>query len=143
LVTLSDRLNATFPELSQLIRIYSRTISDVRIAGALADKAAELYGMVPELTRYTVIFTNQIQEAHRRVSSGIEDLPTIDVKERGSLATKLDVIRDLIRDMKSSSPDDAQGIKRILDNISTQYSDTEAILSGLLNRILSNLDPRS
>jgi uncharacterized phage infection (PIP) family protein YhgE len=139
---LSNRINDTLPELFQLIRIYSRVISDVRIASAKADKLSEIYGLVPDLAKFTDHFANQIQDDYRRINSGIADLPVLDVAERGNLDTKLSNIRDLILEMRNSSQTNTERTKIIFGNISTQYLDADAILSKLLNRILASLNPR-
>jgi chromosome segregation ATPase len=141
-VNLKDKINTKFPELSQLVRIYSRTISDIRIAGALSDKIAELYGLSPEMTKFTPMFTNNIQADYSRVTSGIQNLPELNVEEKGSLEKTLNVIRDLIRDLKNSNQNDPESIRKMLERISTEYSDAESVLSKLLNRMLTSLDPR-
>jgi predicted PurR-regulated permease PerM len=140
---LKDKINTKFPELSQLIRIYSRTISDIRIAGALSDKIAELYGLSPEMVTFTSVFANNIQSDYSRVTSGIQNLPELNVEERGNLDRTLIEIRDLIRDLKNSDPNNPEIIRRTLERISTEYSDAESVLSKLLNRMLTSLDPRS
>jgi predicted PurR-regulated permease PerM len=140
---LKDKINTKFPELSQLIRIYSRTISDIRIAGALSDKIAELYGLSPEMITFTPMFANNIQSDYSRVNSGIQNLPELKVEERGNLERTLVEIRDLIRDLKNSDPNNPESIRRTLERISTEYSDAESVLSRLLNRMLTSLDPRS
>jgi hypothetical protein len=139
---LKDKINTKFPELSQLIIIYSRAISDIRIAGALSDKIAELYGLSPEMVTFTPVFANNIQAEYSRISSGIQNLPELNVEERGSLDRTLIEIRDLIRDLKSSNPNNLESIRRTLERISTEYSDAESVLSKLLNRMLASLDPR-
>lgn len=139
---LEENFNKGFPELARLIRSYSRLISDVRIAGALSDKAAEIYGLAPDLApRFTTMFANDRQNDYSRISSSISQLPSLDVSQKGRLEAKLSMIRDLVRDMKNINQDDIRNIKRILDDISTQYSDVESILSELAERILNSLEP--
>ncbi|NEQ64475.1 MAG: hypothetical protein F6K21_03035 [Symploca sp. SIO2D2] len=138
---LEGKIKISFPELARLVRSYAQLISDVRIAGALSDKAAELYGIAPDsASTFTTMFANDIQSEYSRISSSISQLPSLDVSEQGQLQAKLSIIRDLVRDMKNADQDDVKNIKRILDSISTQYSDIESILSELLERILVSLE---
>ncbi|MBP0002891.1 MAG: hypothetical protein J7642_04075 [Cyanobacteria bacterium SBC] len=139
---LKDKINTKFPELSRLIRSYSRTISDIRIAGALSDKIGELYGLSSEMIKFTSMFTNNIQSDYSRVTSGVQNLPELSVEERGSLERIFVEIRDLIRDLRDSNQSDSESIRRNLERISTRYSDAEFLLSKLLNKILASLDPR-
>jgi hypothetical protein len=81
------------------------------------------------------------QNDYSRISSSISQLPSLDISEKGRLDAKLSMIRDLVRDMKNINQDDTPNIKRILDDISTQYSDVESILSELVERILKSLEP--
>lgn len=140
--TLEEKFNTGFPELSRLVRSYSRLISDVRIAGALSDKAAELYGIAPQVAPvFTSMFANDRQNDYARISSSISQIPELDVSEKGKLEERLVIIRDYIRDLKNSEQSDVKNIKRLLDSISTQYADIESILSKLLERILLSLEP--
>lgn len=138
---LEEKCHLSFPKLSQLIRSYSDLIANVRIASALSDKAAEIYGIAPdEAPIFKTMFANDRQQDYSRVTSGMTNLPTMDVEEKGKIEAKLDNIRDNIRDLKNSNQNDIEAVKRIFDNISTQYSDIESILGGLLNKILMEME---
>ena len=76
LSNLQQKVARVFPQIAPLIRSYSRIISDVKVAKALSDKAAELIANVPQLSsRYTVIFANQAQTDYARIKAGINELP--------------------------------------------------------------------
>ncbi|HAC63793.1 MAG TPA: hypothetical protein DCF68_09700 [Cyanothece sp. UBA12306] len=140
---LENKINTGFPKLASLIRFYSRLISDVRIAGALSDKMAELYGLVPEIGTYTTTFTSSLQSDYSRISSSINQINSLDVEEKGSLDRILVEIRDQIQNLKRVSTNEHEKIKEILQKISTQYSDMESILSSLLEKILASFNQLS
>ncbi|RCJ27697.1 hypothetical protein A6S26_35030 [Nostoc sp. ATCC 43529] len=142
IASLENQVTKGFPGLAQLLRSYSLILSEVKVVKAISDKASELITTVPDKAPlYTGIFINQIEATHGQIGFGIGQLPDVDNREAGELKGKLDSIRDLIRDIKKEN--DIQDIKRIFDNISTQYTDVQAILSRLVERILSSFELKS
>ena len=141
-VSLEEQVNTLFPQLTQLIRSYSRLMADVRAARAVSEKAIELIRIIPNLIpSYAPIFTTQIQSDFTRIDSGTTQLPSVDNVEKGQIAEKLSVIRDRTRDLRQTDEDDIQRLRNIFDDISTYYSDVESILLSFLEKILDSLDP--
>ncbi len=141
---LETQINLGFPQLEQLIRIYSSLLVDVKIAYALSDKLAEMYDLVPGLAKYRIKDISDTQERYTRISRDVNNLPYLNVSEQGKLESKLDQIRDIIHNLKtldSTNPDPAK-LKEMFGNISNQYSDIETTLSALLNEILASLKPQ-
>lgn len=135
-----SKISKGFPELARLVRFYSRLISDVRIAGILADKTGEIYGLVPELSRLKPTFTNERQGDYSRISSSVSSLTNIDAQERGQLEEQLRSVRDLILELKNTDASNTMAIVRLFDSISTKYRDMETTLSQLVDKILKDLE---
>ncbi|MCC5663657.1 hypothetical protein LC653_06875 [Nostoc sp. CHAB 5784] len=140
--SLEKQVNSGFPTLVQLLRSYSLILSDVKVVIAISNKASELIATAPDKAlQYTGIFINQIETNHGQINFGMSQLPALDVREGGELSGKLNSIRDFIRDIKREN--NIQNIKRTFDNISTQYTDVQSILSRLVERILSSLESKN
>ena len=139
ITSLERQVNTGFPTLAQLLRSYSLILSDVKVVTAISNKASELIATAPdEALLYTGIFINQIEANHGQINFGISQLPPLNVREAGELSGRLNSIRDLIRDIKREN--DIQSIKRTFDNISTQYTDVQSIISRLVEIIWSSLE---
>ncbi|MFE4105937.1 hypothetical protein [Almyronema epifaneia] len=134
------KIGKGFPELARLVRFYSRLISDVRIAGILADKTGEIYGLIPELSRLKQTFTNERQGDYSRVSSSVGSLTDIDAQEKGQLEEQLRSVRDLILELKNVDANDTTAVVRLFDSISTKYRDMETTLSKLIDKVLKDLE---
>lgn len=144
IVKLEQKANTIFPQLSQLISLYSELIADIRAAKAVSDKAAELLAIVPELTvnnNYAQFFIRQIDSDFNRIDSKTTQLPSIDNLEKGKLDEKLRIIRDFCRDLKQCEQNNISGLKVLFNNISTYYSDLESIMGRFLKKILESLEP--
>ncbi|MDM9585159.1 hypothetical protein [Nostoc sp. GT001] len=142
ITSLEQQVNTGFPTLVQLLRSYSSILSDVKVVTAISNKASELIAIAPDKALlYTGNFINQIEANHGQINLGISQLPPLNVREAGELSGRLNSIRDLIRDIKRE--DDIQSIKRTFENISTQYTDVQSILSRLVEIILSSLESRN
>lgn len=136
-------VNVNLPKLIQLIKDYARLLADVRIARSISDKAAELIGIMPELApKYIPIFLSQIQNDISRVETGAHQLIQTDNTEFGKILQIIHVIRDLSRDLKNNSSNNALMLKNSLDNISTYYADIEPLLTKLLEKILTILESK-
>ncbi|MEH2305004.1 hypothetical protein [Nostoc sp.] len=142
ITSLEQQVNTGFPTLTQLLRSYSSVLSDVKVVTAISNKASELIAIAPDKALlYKETFINQIEVNHAQINSGISQLPPLNVREAGELSGKLNSIRDVIRDIKREN--DIQSIKRTFENLSTQYTDVQSILSRLVEIILSSLESRN
>lgn len=50
------------------------------------------------------MFANDRQQGHNRVAFGMTNLPKMDIQEKRRVKSKLDIIRDNIRDLKKIQP---------------------------------------
>ncbi|NEP18706.1 MAG: hypothetical protein F6J97_17705 [Leptolyngbya sp. SIO4C1] len=141
--SLRSEINTSFPEICELIYLYSDATSDISSALAITNKVAELFELAPFDRGYMRIFISQIQQDYSRIRAKVNSLPNSDIAERGSLITVLNNSRDCIRDMHSSDVGNAEIQIRLLNSLSTQYSDALSILSDFLNRTLLRLNPHT
>ena len=137
---LENIINTGFPKLSRLIIFYSQLISDVRIAGALSDKLAELYELSPGIETYTTVLINDLNGEYSRIDRQLSQFSNLDVAEKGSLFRISTEIRDQIEILKRTPSNSNDRINEILKNISKQYSDMSSTLSKLLEKILVEFD---
>jgi hypothetical protein len=138
---LEKKITIGLPKIAQLIRSYSALLAEVKIAKALSDKAAELISLVPDFgSGYITVFSNDIESKHGSICRIVSQLPILNATEAGELDRELRIIRDIIRDLKGGSQGESKYIKKCFDDISTHYSDVEAVLSRLLEKILRSLD---
>jgi len=141
-----DDVKNLIPQLGKLIRAYSDLISDVKIAGASADKFSELIPFEASfLARYKNFFTNKIRDEYSRVTKGISELPkpksTEAAKKFGNLEIISREIRDLNLQLNNDNYDDAKKVTDIVKGISNKYSDMASTLAELLKEILIGFDP--
>ena len=141
-----DDVKNVIPQLGKLIRAYSDLISDVKIAGASADKFSELIPFEASfLARYKNFFTNKIRDEYSRVTKGISELPkpksTEAAKKFGNLEIISREIRDLNLQLNNDNYDDAKKVTDIVKGISNKYSDMASTLAELLKEILIGFDP--
>ena len=138
---LESKVSNGLPELSKLVRSYSKLVTDVKVAKVLSDKASEICELAPSVAPVlATVSTNDRESEYSEIASGTSRLPNLAPEEKGQLDAKLIVVRDLIRDLKKTKQDDDRNLKRIFDEISTQYSDIQSILSRLLEKILEKLE---
>ncbi|BAZ29751.1 hypothetical protein NIES4074_21980 [Cylindrospermum sp. NIES-4074] len=135
--SLEEKINNSFPKLSHLVWSYSAIISEVKVARSISDKARQLIMNDPALSpNYTAIFANKLEDDYGRVDYGITQISLPDIAERGALTEKSRMIRDLINHLKTVKRDDIDALQRIFNDIATHYSDMEAILGKLLQKLL-------
>jgi DNA repair ATPase RecN len=141
-----DDAKNIIPQLGKLIRAYSDLISDVKIAGASADKFSELIELEPTLLmKFKTFFINKIRDEYSRVTQGIPELPkpksTEAAKKVGNLEIISREIRDLNQQLRNGNHDDDSKVIEIAKNISNKYSDMASTLAELLKEILIGFDP--
>jgi hypothetical protein len=139
-----DEAKVVIQQLGKLIRAYSDLISDVRIAGASADKFGEIIGLEETLLiKYKMFFVNKVRDEYTRVTSGVAKLPKPKSTEAAKKVGNLEIISRSIRDLnqKLRDQDDLSKVPEVLKNISNQYSDMESTLAELLKEILIGFDP--
>ena len=141
-----DDAKNVIPQLGKLIRAYSDLISDVKIAGASADKFSELIELEPTLLiKFKTFFVNKIRDEYSRVTQGIPELPkpksTDAARKVGNLEIISREIRDLNQQLRNGDQHDASKVKEITKEISSKYSDMASTLAELLKEILIGFDP--
>lgn len=139
-----DEAKVVIQQLGKLIRAYSDVVSDVRVAGASADKFGEIIGLEETLLiKYKMFFVNKIRDDYTRVTSGVAQLPRPKSTEAAKKVGNLEIISRLLRDLnqKLRDQDDLSKIPEVLKNISDQYADMESTLAELLKEILIGFDP--
>lgn len=132
-------------ELSKLIRVYSELIGDVRVAAASSDKFSELIELQQDLLlKFKTFFANKIRDEYSRVAYGIPNLPKPSNKESAQKIGNLEIVsrnlRDSIQQLRDANSYDHEKVLDISKKLSTQYSDMEAILSGLLREIIDEFE---
>ena len=149
---LKQKVNTEFPQLKSLVVSYSEVKKDVAVAGALANKAAEIIRIKPDIAPiYIFSLSTPTRSEHTRITANLENLPAIDTEAFGVIREKLMRIGILIRDMErmctlqrdiSNSDINANRVAEIFQEVFENYAGIETKLSELLNRkILKDFDP--
>lgn len=151
IVGLEQKMQNGFPVLANLANVYGTVAAQVKVAGALADKNAELLGFVDE-PKYICVFLMQFPgEMERRyieVDKGLSDLPSVDSVELGEARATINQIGthlDRLKQLKFEAQDSNSvfGAKdesrKLIKDIASSYGNLDRVLSRLLKRILENL----
>ncbi|MEM6502696.1 MAG: hypothetical protein AAF685_12755 [Cyanobacteria bacterium P01_C01_bin.89] len=137
-----DDFRLVLAKLSRMVRSYSELVSNVRVAGAIADKNSEIVGFEPSfLEIYGKTIVNDTRRDFGRVSASLSSLPKADTIELGQVLARKDSIRDLVQELEHIDLSAPRKFQEIMGKISTQYSDLGFAISELLNRLLKSLDP--
>lgn len=141
---IDEKVKLELPRLANLIRVYSQTLSKVRVAKATSDKVYEITGTT-DLTSAIPTFISFTETEFSGISYSIEELPQLDVSERGALDEKLRNIDRHIQSLKNLglkgiSQNEIHSFRENFSRISTDYSDMERILAKFLNKILDGFD---
>lgn len=149
---LEERVQLGFPKLASLTKVYAEVSADVRVAKAVSDKNHELLGFLEEVKSvkdFLGRIPGEMENDCTRIEKRLEDLPMSMTVELGKIKIHLDNIRMEIIILKQSNLS-ANALKEeitqsqirardITGKIATYYSKLDAVLSGLLNRILENI----
>jgi hypothetical protein len=151
IVGLEQKMQNGFPILASLANVYGAVAAQVKVAGALADKNAELLGFVDE-SKYICVFLMQFPgEMERRyieVDKGLSDLPPVDSVELGEaqaiikqIGTSLDRLKQLKFEAQDSNSVFAakDASRQLIKDIASSYGNLDRVLSRLLKRIIENL----
>ena len=149
---LEERVQLGFPKLASLTKVYAEVSADVRVAKAVSDKNHELLGFLEEaksVKDFLGRIPGEMENDCTRIEKRLEDLPISMTVELGKIKIHLDNIRMEIIILKQSNlsvnalkEEITQSQIRARDitgKIATYYSKLDAVLSGLLNRILENI----
>ena len=140
-----DDVKNILPQLGKFIRAYSDLISDVKIAGASADKFAELIELVPTVMMYKTFFVTKIRDEYSGVTQDMAEIPKPKSMEAAKKVGNLEIIsreiRDLNQQLGNGNHDDVSKVIEITKKISNKYSDMASTLSELLKEILIGFDP--
>ncbi len=147
---LEEKIQLGFPQLASLTRAYAEVSANVRVAKALSDKNHELLGFLQDTKFIHSLLVRMPGEMERNcteIEKGIENLPEVNTIELGQAKRTLEMIRrdlDRLKQIcnKSSETEvnkSKDETRRLTGDIATQYSNLDAILSSLLNRILENI----
>lgn len=148
---LEERVQSGFPQLASLTKGYADVSASVRVAKALSDKNHELLGFLQDtkfayslLIRIPGEMENNCAEVEKRITN----LPETNTTELGEANKTIATIRrdlDRLKQVTRIGLSEAEVSKskeearRLTGDIASQYSELDAILSSLLNRILENI----
>ena len=148
---LEERVQTGFPQLASLTKGYADVSASVRVAKALSDKNHELLGFLHD-TKFVysllIRIPGEMESNCAEVEKRITNLPETNTIELGQAKRTIATIRRDLDRLKQFTRIDPSEVKvnqskeearRLTGDIATQYSELDAILSSLLNRILENI----
>lgn len=148
---LEERVQTGFPQLASLTKGYADVSASVRVAKALSDKNHELLGFLQD-TKFVysllIRIPGEMESNCAEVEKRITNLPETNTIELGQAKRTIATIRRDLDRLKQFTRIDPSEVKvnqskeearRLTGDIANQYSELDAILSSLLNRILENI----